>query len=391
MGPVRTHIEALPTARAERLLATPGATIVDLRSPAEFAQDHVPGASNVPLFGDAQRALVGTLYRRVSPEAAFGQAREMVLAGVGGLVAGIGAACGWEAPRADLAARVEALTREGIAGMSAGLECARLEELPARPVFLHCWRGGLRSRSVVALVRGLGLGRAVLLEDGYRGWRAHVRRELDDWSPPGLFVLRGLTGVGKTLVLRAIERLRPGSTIDLEELAGHRSSLLGMVGLEPRSQKAFESRLCARLRDLRAGPLVVEGESRRVGDVTLPRSLWRGMGAGVSIGLEAPLERRVEVLEADYAGDARTREELRARLPHVEARMHRPGGAPALVVLLDRGETGRLARELLADYYDPLYRHGERRRRALVRFDATDPELAAARIVEWIGDRRGTS
>ena len=105
----------------------------------------------------------------------------------------------------------------------------------------------MRSKSVVAFLQELGLSRALALEGGYRSYRAVVRAELAAWRPPASFVLRGLTGVGKTLVLRELEELRPLWTIDLEGLAGHRSSILGMVGLRPVSQKRFESRLAARL------------------------------------------------------------------------------------------------------------------------------------------------
>jgi len=193
-----------------------------------------------------------------------------------------------------------------------------------------------------------------------------------------------LTGVGKTLVLRELERLRPGWTIDLEGLAGHRSSLLGRVGLEPCSQRAFESRLCARIGAGLPGPLVLEGESRKVGDSLVPRTLWNALAGGTAIEIVAPLERRIEVLKSDYLASERSRRELLARLPEVESRMHLRPGEPALVERLARGDVDELVRVLLERYYDPLYRHGERVHRYAARFDASDPARAAAGIAGWI-------
>ena len=156
----------------------------------------------------------------------------------------VGAAVGWRAQRADgeLEARLLEMTESGIAGLEGELGLTELRELPDGAVCVHCWRGGLRSRSVAAFLRGFGL-EAVVLQGGYKSYRREVIAELDGLELPRTFSLRGLTGVGKTLVLRELERQRPDWTLDLEGLAGHRSSILGMVGLEPCSQKAFDSRL----------------------------------------------------------------------------------------------------------------------------------------------------
>jgi tRNA 2-selenouridine synthase len=210
-----------------------------------------------------------------------------------------------------------------------------------------------------------------------------VLSELAGWRAPPTFVLRGLTGVGKTLVLRALERRQPGWTVDLEGLAGHRSSILGMVGLEPVSQKRFDSRLCARLARGFAGPAVFEGESRKVGDVTLPSAVWAALQGGTNALLEAPLERRVDVLIEDYLARAENRPALRAQLPFIEDRLG-AGARGALVALLDGGRERELVRILLQRYYDPLYRHSERGRTYAARFDAGDPERAAREIAGWI-------
>jgi tRNA 2-selenouridine synthase len=357
--------------------------VVDLRSPAEFAEDHVPGAVNVPLFDDVQRALVGTLYRQVSPEAAFDRGREIVRAKIRTLVGDIARNVGWNPDVADVEERVVEMTSGGFERMSSDLMAMQPAPVPDDPIVLHCWRGGLRSRSVLALVRGLGLERATLLAGGYKGYRAWVNETTAHATFPRTIVLRGLTGVGKTLVLREIERLRPGSTLDLEGLAGHRSSLLGMVGLEPCTQKTFESRLCARIAEGFAGAMIVEGESRKVGDIVLPTSVWNALSHGTNVLLETSVARRVEVLCADYLADEKSRAELRERLPHVEQRMTRAADAPSLVSMLDAGRTTELVELLLERYYDPLYAHGEKHREHALRVDATDPARAARTILEW--------
>ena len=376
-------MHAVPTASVAEVLDLEEALVVDLRSPTEHARDHVPGAVNVPLFDDDERALIGTLYARVSPDAAFEEGRRRALARIAALVAEVARHAGWEAPEVDLAERVQGLTEGGIRRVEGRLVGRPAERLAPRPVVLHCWRGGLRSRSVVALLRELGYEEAVGLEGGYKEYRRAVVARLDAWEAPPTFVLRGLTGVGKTLVLREIERLRPGWTLDLEGLAGHRSSILGMVGLAPCSQKTFESRLLARLERGFPGPCVVEGESRKVGDAVLPASVWRALQGGTSVELRAGTERRVEVLVEDYLAREENRAELRARLPFLEQRLG-PRWAGTLVELLDARRDEDLVRVLLERYYDPLYRRSEKGRRIAATLDATDPAAAAARAVGWI-------
>jgi tRNA 2-selenouridine synthase len=380
----RAHLrQTVPVVRAEELLETRGAVVIDLRSPSEFAEDHVPGALNVPLFDDVGRALVGTLYARVSPEAAFARARELVRGHLGELVAAICAAAGEKVPGDALDTLYEQMTSEGLADLEAALP-TEPAALPQRPVVLHCWRGGMRSRSVVALLRALGLERAVGLERGYKGYRLAVRAELDSWAPPPTFVLRGLTGVGKTLVLNALERVRPGWTVDLEALAGHRSSILGAVGLQPVTQKTFESLLAQRLRAGFSGPVVFEGESRKVGDAILPGRIWDALCAGTSIELRADVGRRVRVLMDDYVSGEHRRAELRAALPFIEQRLGARAWDGRLVGLLDRRADAELAALLLEAYYDPLYRHSESRHAYALQVDSSDPARAADEIAAWI-------
>ncbi len=387
MSAAPTRSITIPLVAAERVLAQADAVVIDLRSPAEFAEDHLPGAHNVPLFDNAERAIIGTLYAKLSPSAAFDEGRVRTRARIGELVATVARIARWEPPAVDLAERVERLTADGIDGLEGALESALTDELPADAVVLSCWRGGLRSRSVVALLRELGLERAVCIDGGYREYRRRVRTELDAWQAPPAFVLRGWTGVGKTLVLREIERLRPGWTIDLEQLAGHRSSILGMVGLEPCSQKTFESRLAERLRAGTPGLCVFEGESRKVGDVIVPDTAWRALVSGTNIELFASTAQRCRVLIDDYLEDDANRVHLAQQLPFIEERLGPKRWEGKLVELLDAERDHELVEILLERYYDPLYAHSEKKHTIHTRIDSEDPLRAARDVVAWIETR----
>ncbi|QDV04969.1 tRNA 2-selenouridine synthase [Planctomycetes bacterium Poly30] len=365
------------------LLNDAGGCVIDLRAPSEYADDHVPGAVNVPLFEDMTRSFVGLLYKQFSPEAAFQEGRAAVVERVDGMVQEIAAHTGWTVPPADLRGRVIAMTEGGIVKMEAELMPVPVESIPDDAVVLHCARGGLRSRSVVALLRVLGFERVIGLEGGYRAYRQSVIQDLAGWTPPRRVVsLRGLTGVGKTLVLREIERLRPGWTLDLEGHAGHRSSLLGMVGLEPVTQKSFESQLAERAsRGFPDDVMVVEGESRKVGDVIIPGPIWESMGKATNVEITASIPRRIQVLAEDYLRDPSALPLLREQLVAVADRME---GKPELPEMLDRGEIGPLVQILLERYYDPLYRRSEEGKEYVASIDAEDETVAAERVIEAI-------
>ena len=355
--------------------------IIDLRSPAEFADDHLPGAHNVPLFDDEGRAVVGLFYKQLSPDAAFEEARALATRRIHGLVTRICDLAGWDVPEADLQERLVQCTSGGIERLERELTVDPIDRLASNAVVLHCWRGGLRSRSVVAFLRALGFQAAVGLEGGYKSYRKHCLGALEAWSTPPSFALRGLTGVGKTLVLRALCERRPEWVLDLELMAGHRSSLLGMVGLQPCSQKTFETRMFERIRDGFGGAVVMEGESRRVGDAIVPPRAWEALANATNIEITAPLEHRVRVLMDDYLADPAARGDLRCQLAKVEARMER--NVP-LVEMFEAGREEAVVTELLEHYYDPLYRHSERGKRYASSVDASDPERAAREIEAFV-------
>ncbi|MEZ5301739.1 MAG: tRNA 2-selenouridine(34) synthase MnmH [Verrucomicrobiales bacterium] len=243
--------------------------IIDVRSPVEYAEDRVPGAINLPVLSDAERAAVGTLHRQSGEF----QARRM------------GAAI--------IARNIGAHLESHFAGKPRGY----------RPL-IYCWRGGQRSRSLATILSAVGWS-CTLIAGGYKAHRTYVRRRLMALPPAISFrVLAGLTGSGKTRILAAVAA-RGGQVLDLEALANHRGSLLGSEipgGGEPQpSQKGFETRLWAALEAFDpARPVFAEAESRKVGNVSLPTPLWGRLIAAPTCDIAAAAPARARFLLREY-------------------------------------------------------------------------------------------
>jgi tRNA 2-selenouridine synthase len=293
---------------------------IDVRSPSEFAEDHIPGALNLPVLDDAERTRVGTLYVQGS---AF-EARKL------------GAA---------IAAR-------NIARM---VETHARDKPPEWRPLVYCWRGGQRSRAVSLVFAEIGW-RAVQLAGGSRAWRRHVTSALaqpDD--VPALRVVCGLTGSGKSRLLRALAS-EGAQVLDLEHLARHRGSLLGDLPGEPQpSQKWFESQLHVALRAFDRGRTVyVESESKRIGSIQLPDPLLAAMRAAPCVRLDAPLELRVALLLDEYAHFLADDPALAERLAHL-APLHGRAAVARWTEAAARRDFDALVRDLLEVHYDPLY------------------------------------
>jgi len=292
---------------------------IDVRSPAEFAADHVPMATNHPVLDDAERALIGTLYM-ASPFAAR--------------------------------KRGAALVARNIAAM---LETAFAEQGREWRPLVYCWRGGQRSRALTEVFNEIGW-RAVQLEGGYRTYRRHVVAELARLPARLRFVvICGLTGSGKSRLLAALAR-SGAQTLDLEGIARHRGSLLGDVPGDPQpSQKWFESQLfdaLGRLDDSR--PVFVESESRRIGSVQMPDALLLQMRIGRALTLVTPLEQRVALLKEEYAHFLSAPASLGACLePLVE--LHGKAAIARWEAMAAAADWDQLVAELLETHYDPMY------------------------------------
>ncbi|MEL7301566.1 MAG: tRNA 2-selenouridine(34) synthase MnmH [Pseudomonadota bacterium] len=327
-------------------------TIIDVRSPSEFAEDHVPGAINLPVLDDAERAEVGTIYKQESP---FGARK-------------IGAAKVFH----NAASHIETTLADKDGGW--------------KPL-VYCWRGGQRSGSFAWMLKEIGW-RADVIEGGYRTYRRLVSEALYDAELPHRIVkLGGLTGTAKTELLPLLEA-RGVQVIDLEGLARHRGSLLGAWSVPQPSQKAFETALArALLRCDPARPVLVESESSTIGQITLPPALWAVMKTAPVIELEAPLEARARYLAVAYAEVLADADALMAKL----APLRRVRGQALLDqwrALIDAGEKVALCRSLAEDHYDPAYRRSRKSHRA-PDHHVHLPGLAPAELATAAGDIAG--
>ena len=338
-----------PLARVPIEQWTSFADRIDVRAPSEFAEDHLPGAVNLPVLDDEERARVGTIYAQVS---AF-DARKVGAALVSRNIADIVQTHAADKPR---------------------------EWSP----LVYCWRGGQRSRALVHVLAEIGF-RPVQLEGGYRAWRRHVVLMLAHLPQRfGFEVVSGLTGSGKSRLLGALAE-SGAQVLDLERLARHRGSLLGDIPGDPQPyQKAFESALYADLaRFDPARPVFVESESRRIGRLQLPEVLLETMRASPVLRLDASRTLRVAMLEADYAHLAGSGAALQAQLAPLE-KLHGKRTIARWAQWAAEGATTELATELLELHYDPSYvrainRNFPRHREARVlRVEATSDQAFRA-------------
>jgi tRNA 2-selenouridine synthase len=299
-------------------------TLIDARSPAEFVLDHLPGAINCPVLDDAERAIVGTLYKQ---QGAF-EARR-----VGG---------------AMVAARLAGHLRE------------RLADRPAnwRPL-VYCWRGGLRSGSMVTWLRLVGWD-AQQLAGGYKSWRRHVIDTIEARAPAlDLRVVCGVTGSGKTRLLQELAG-QGAQVLDLEGLARHKGSLLGdLPGEAQPSQTAFETGLADAIERLDPErPVFVEAESRRIGRVALPTPLLERMRAAPLLEVQASVAARCEFLLRDYAYLGADGEALALRLAALTD-LHGHAVIGRWQAWARAGELAPLFTELMTRHYDPHYRRSQ--------------------------------
>jgi len=292
--------------------------IVDARTPLEFAEDHLPGAINIPILTNAERVEIGTLYKQQGPQIARIRGLELTCHRFPAIVATVA---------------------EAAAG---------------RPILVYCWRGGLRSESIAMLLEMTGYP-VVKLAGGYRSFRTLVSSFFESVSlPVQLVVLHGMTGSGKTEFLQQLPQERY-TTIDLEGLAKHRGSAFGSLGLgEQPSQKRFETLLWDAFRKAPADrPIVVEGESKRIGRINLPGDLYEVMAASTKVWCTVSVATRVKRLSAEYA-----REEYRQPMAEALERIKKKLGGEQYTELqhkLADWDVPGIAQDLIEQYYDKLY------------------------------------
>ncbi|AXI43892.1 tRNA 2-selenouridine(34) synthase MnmH [Sulfitobacter sp. SK011] len=294
-------------------------TIIDVRAPSEFAEDHVPGAINLPVLSDDERAQVGTVYAQVSPF----DARK-----IGGAMVAQNTASHLRGPLAE---------KQG----------------DWKPL-IYCWRGGQRSGAFATILTQVGW-RVSLLNGGYRSYRRLVVGMLYDTPlPHRITLIQGGTGTAKTRLLQHLKQAG-AQMLDLEGLAQHRGSLFGAVAGGQPSQKMFESRLAAALNTFDPTKTTwIEAESSKVGARSVPPSLWTAMCAAPRIEIRAPLSARAAYLCRAYADLTEDRANLHAQIDRL--RPYHVGDTIAQwQAYADAGDWQKLAENLIADHYDPRY------------------------------------
>lgn len=328
--------------------------IIDARAPAEYDEDHLPGAISLPVLDDAERARVGTIYKQLTPFTA----RKL------------GAA----------------LVAQNVARHLLG----PLADKPGgwRPL-VYCWRGGQRSGSFATILQQIGW-RVETLQGGYKAWRALVVRGLYDTplSAP-MVVLDGNTGSAKTEILNLLPA-HGLQVIDLEGLANHRGSLFGALGPQP-SQKAFEGRLARALAALDpTRPVVVEAESSKIGNCRLPPEIWKAMTRAPRIALGATPHDRARYLTRAYADMVADQERLQSVIA-----LLKPQHAQEVIAdwqaMAQAGAFADLAESLMLQHYDPRYARHRARMEVPVTEIAAGPltpetlPATAARVATVIG------
>jgi tRNA 2-selenouridine synthase len=294
-------------------------TVIDVRAPSEFAEDHLPGAINLPVLTDAQRAEVGTIYTQQSPF----DARK-----IGGALVAQNTAAHLQGPLAGKTGDWQPL--------------------------VYCWRGGQRSGAFATILSQVGW-RVRLLDGGYRSYRRSVAQYLyKDTLPHRLKLLSGGTGTGKTALLHHL-RDAGAQVLDLEGMADHRGSLFGAGNAAQPSQKMFESRVAGALDRFDPDQIIwVEAESNKIGKRIIPPSLWSAMTGAQRIEITAPLAARADHLCRAYGDLVQDRTTLKSQIARLQP-FHSTETISAWQSLAATGAFSRLAQALMQDHYDPRY------------------------------------
>ncbi len=296
--------------------------IIDVRSPSEYAEDHVPGAINLPVLDDEERKAIGTLYHQTSKFAAR---------------------------RAGAAIIARNISRF--------LETRFAETPPDFQPLVYCWRGGQRSNSFATIFGAVGWHVRVV-DGGYKSYRKWVMERLETWFSDDRFpivLVGGLTGSGKTDLLHRMQK-QGHQVIDLEKFANHRGSIFGNEPHSPQPhQKWFESQIVEEVRKFELGrPVFIESESHRIGNLYVPGPLWKKMKASRMIEVEVDLEERVRFLAKNYAFLQDDIEQLIAYL-NVLRRLQGNDAVDRWIEMVKQEDWSGLARSLLVTHYDAAY------------------------------------
>ncbi|WML40176.1 tRNA 2-selenouridine(34) synthase MnmH [Neobacillus sp. OS1-2] len=324
--------------------------IIDIRSPIEFKEGSIPGAINVPLFSDEERQVVGTIYKHEGQAAAKWKAMEFVSPKIPALLK-----------------TIRSYHTEG-------------------ELVIHCWRGGMRSKAVITFLEFAGIY-AWRLIGGYKAYRHHILEKIPTIIPNQAVVLHGMTGVGKTEVLKILEK-KSYPILDLEEMAGHRGSIFGTIGLsEGHNQKIFDSLLFKGLQEIQGSDyFLVEAESKRIGKAVQPEELMDVKFKGINIYIHSSLEQRVTQLVSEYVLPYEQEpwyfEKISLGIDKVLKRVKDVEIRKNLLQTLHEKNYREMILILLDHYYDPRYDHARQEYEGeFIDIYAENPIDAAAKII----------
>jgi tRNA 2-selenouridine synthase len=300
--------------------------IIDIRAPIEFKDGAIPGAINIPLFTDEERQEVGTIYKHEGQPAAKWRAMERV------------------SPKIPLLLQQikEAMTNDS-------------------ELIIHCWRGGMRSKAVVTFLEFAGIY-AMRLVGGYKAYRQYILQQIPSMFPDKAVVLHGLTGVGKTEVLKKLKK-QGYPILDLEEMAGHRGSIFGTIGLgEGHNQKTFDALLYEGLKEIKGSSyFIMEAESKRIGKAVQPEELMERKMKGINIHLHTSLTQRVNLLINEYVLPFQNEpwyyEKISNGIEKIQRRIKDNELKKQLIHTLEEQNYQEMISILLENYYDPRYDH----------------------------------
>jgi tRNA 2-selenouridine synthase len=322
--------------------------LIDVRTETEYAQGSIPGSINIPLFNEEEQARIGRVYAANRKAATF---LAMDIAG----------------PKIpNFVRRI----------------CRYIQ---GKPLLIYCWRGGMRSHASVTLLSMVGQ-EAAQLRGGYHQYRKQIYQQLLGYKlKPQVIILKGKSGTGKTDTLRLLEQ-RGYPVLDLEGLARHRGSSFGSVpGEVPQCQKNFDSLLLGRLNEFQDRPyILLEGESKRIGNICLPDFLFSAMRQAPVIEVTGSLEARSERILADY-----TPRSNMARLQAYMSLFRLQGVLPKklyreLRLSLDHQDYGSFVQLILLRHYDRLYDHNLPGKQVLVTIHSDEPEKTATSIASLL-------
>lgn len=314
----------VPTISIEELLKEK-VILVDVRSPAEFEEFHIPGAINIPLFSNEERAKIGTIYKQVGQKQAIELGVQF-----------------FSKKLPEIFQQFQKVVNEN----------------DHKNIVVYCWRGGMRSGTIVSFLGSIKFP-VIQLEGGIRSYRKLIQKDLDEFSKiqKRFIVLEGNTGTHKTEILKRLQQ-ENYPTINLEELAGHRGSIFGAIGLNPNSQKEFERKLWQRLWELKDAPYyIIEAESKRIGRIVIPDFILKGKEQGTRIHIVSSLESRIKAICDTYRFHE-FHEQFVAASTGLKKRL-KPELFQEIQDRLHHKEYEQFVKLLLENYYDPKYHYAQ--------------------------------